>query len=182
MQEWNAGCRIVINYETHIHPLWSAPRPVLDDTGNPVLDGNGMPVRHDCVNCHSPVDDQMAPRVPAGQLDLSDGFSPDEPDQFNAYRELLFPDNQQALDTGALQDVLVQTGTDPDTGDPIFDTVTVDPSMRVAGSLASGRFFDRFGAGGSHQGYLSPAELRLIAEWLDVGAQYYNNPFDVPVN
>jgi hypothetical protein len=23
--------------------------------------------------------------------------------------------------------------------------------------------------------------LRLIAEWLDIGAQYYNNPFDVPV-
>ena len=24
------ACRIVINYETHIHPLWSAPRQVLD--------------------------------------------------------------------------------------------------------------------------------------------------------
>jgi hypothetical protein len=28
---------------------------------------------------------------------------------------------------------------------------------------------------------LSVDELRLIAEWLDIGAQYYNNPFDVPV-
>jgi hypothetical protein len=27
---------------------------------------------------------------------------------------------------------------------------------------------------------LTPAELRLIAEWVDIGAQYYNNPFDVP--
>jgi len=25
-------------------------------------------------------------------------------------------------------------------------------------------------------------ELRLISEWLDIGAQYYNNPFDVPTN
>jgi hypothetical protein len=25
---------------------------------------------------------------------------------------------------------------------------------------------------------LSPSELRLISEWLDIGAQYYNNPFD----
>jgi hypothetical protein len=33
-----------------------------------------------------------------------------------------------------------------------------------------------------HYGYLSDAEKRLIAEWLDVGAQYYNNPFDVPIN
>ena len=182
MQQWTSNCRIVINYETHIHPLWAASRPVLDDMGNPVLDGNGLPVTNDCTNCHSPVDDQAAARVPAGQLDLSDGLSPDEPDHFNSYREFLFPDNEQELDMGALQDVLVQVGTDPDTGDPIFATVTVNPSMSVAGASASGRFFDRFDAGQSHDGYLSPAEKRLIAEWLDVGAQYYNNPFDVPAN
>jgi hypothetical protein len=120
--------------------------------------------------------------VPASQLDLSDGPSPDEPDHFNSYRELLFPDNEQELNMGALQDVLVQVGTDPDTGDPIFATVTVNASMSVAGANASGRFFDRFDAGQSHEGYLSPAEKRLIAEWLDIGAQYYNNPFDVPPN
>ena len=40
----------------------------------------------------------------------------------------------------------------------------------------------RFDAGGSHEGYLSDAEKKLLAEWLDVGAQYYNNPFDVPIN
>jgi hypothetical protein len=182
MQEWNAWCRIVINYETHIHPLWAAPRPVLDDMGNPVLDGNGMPVTNDCVGCHSPVDDQGVVRVPAGQLDLSDGTSPDEPDHFNSYRELLFPDNEQELGMGALQDVLVQVDTDPDTGDPVFDAVTVNPSMSTAGALASDGFFNRFDAGQSHDGYLSPAERRLIAEWLDVGAQYYNNPFDVPAN
>jgi hypothetical protein len=181
MQQWSANCRIVINYETHIHPLWSAPRPVLDDMGNPVVDGNGLPVTNDCINCHSPLDDQAAARVPASQLDLSDGLSPDEPLHFNSYRELLFPDNEQEVVMGALQDVLVQVGTDPDTGDPIFATITVNASMSVAGANASGRFFDRFDAGQSHDGYLSLAEKRLIAEWLDVGAQYYNNPF-VPQN
>jgi hypothetical protein len=182
IQQWTPGCRIVINYETHIHPLWSAPRPELDDMGNPVLDGNGMPITHDCVNCHSPIDDQMQVRVPLAQLDLSDGPSPDEPLHFNSYRELLFPDNEQELNMGALQDVLVQVGTDPDTGDPIFAPVTVNPSMSVAGALASAEFFAPFEPGGSHEGWLTPAELRLIAEWLDVGAQYYNNPFDAPAN
>jgi hypothetical protein len=182
IQGWNANCRIVINYETNIHLLWSTPRPVLDAMGNPVVDANGLPVTNDCVNCHSPVDEQMAARVPAGQLDLSDGISPDEPDQFNSYRELLFDDNEQELNMGALQDVQVQTGTDPDTGDPVFATVTVNASMSAAGANASGRFFDRFEAGQSHDGYLSDTEKRLIAEWLDVGAQYYNNPFDVPNN
>jgi len=180
-QAWDSRCRIVINYEANIHPLWAAPRPVLDNMGNPVLDAMGNPVTNDCTNCHTPVDDQAAVRVPAGQLDLSDGLSPDEPDQFNAYRELLFPDNEQELNMGALQDRLVQDGVDED-GNPILVTVTVQPSMRAGSANASNRFLSRFEAGQSHAGYLSDAELRLISEWLDVGAQYYNNPFDVPQN
>ena len=54
--------------------------------------------------------------------------------------------------------------------------------MSTAGAAASSRFFSRFDAGGTHAGWLSEAELRLIAEWLDIGGQYFNNPFDVPIN
>jgi hypothetical protein len=43
-------------------------------------------------------------------------------------------------------------------------------------------FFSKFAAGGSHAGWLSPAELRLVSEWLDIGAQYFNDPFAVPVD
>ena len=179
--QWAASWRSVINYEAHMHPLWAAARPELDDMGNPVLDSNGNPVTNDCVNCHSPVDEQGMVRVPAGQLDLSDGLSPDEADHFNSYRELLFPDNEQELNMGALQDRLVQNGVDAD-GNPIFVTVTVQPSMAAGSANASGRFLSRFEPGQSHAGYLSDAEKRLISEWLDVGAQYYNNPFDVPQN
>ena len=32
-----------------------------------------------------------------------------------------------------------------------------------------------------HTGFLTTAELRLISEWLDIGAQYYNDPFVAPV-
>lgn len=182
-QPWASNCRIVVNYETHIHPLWVAPRPVFDPgTGLPVLDPvTGLPVTNDCVNCHSPVDDQGVVRVPAGQLDLTDGQSADEPDHFNSYRELLFADDAQEVQNGALVDRLVPGGVDAN-GNPVFDTVNVPPSMRPAGANASARFFDRFEAGQSHENYLSDAEKRLIAEWLDVGAQYYNNPFDVPTN
>jgi hypothetical protein len=67
-------------------------------------------------------------------------------------------------------------------GNPIFDTVPVAPSMRTAGANASNTFFSRFETGASHEGYLTSAEMKLIAEWLDVGAQYYNNPFDAPIN
>ena len=182
-QPWAPSCRIILNYETHIHPLWAAERPVLDPTtGLPVIDPVTMlPVTNNCTNCHTPVDAMGANRVPAGQLDLSGGPSIDEPDQVTSYRELLFNDNEQELVGGMLVDVVVQNGVDAD-GNPILVNVTVPRSMNEAGANFSDRFFSRFDAGGSHAGYLSDAEKRLIAEWLDVGAQYYNNPFDVPIN
>ncbi len=52
--------------------------------------------------------------------------------------------------------------------------------MSPAGATASDEFFSVFEAGGSHQGFLNGAELKLIAEWLDIGAQYYNNQFVAP--
>jgi hypothetical protein len=175
---WTAQCRITINYAKHVHPLWSKPRIKLAADGVTVLSDNT------CTSCHSPKDAANAVRVPAAQLDLSDGPSADEPDQLKAYRELLFTDNAQEVNMGALRDVLVTTGTDPVTGLPLTQTVPVAPSMVAGNARASNRFFARFGTGGTHAGFLTPAELKLLAEWLDIGAQYFNNPFDpaVPLN
>jgi hypothetical protein len=159
--DWTSQCRITIHYPNHIHPLWSVLREVRDGMGNLVQDNT-------CTSCHSPVDAMGAVRVPAGQLDLSGGASPDEADHLVSYRELLFQDNAQAVNMGALQD--------------IPGPVPVDPSMSATGAGASDEFFSRFDAGGTHAGWLTPAELRLIAEWLDIGAQYYNDPFIAPVN
>ena len=178
---WTPACRVIINYETHIHPLWSVSRQVIDPMTMAVIADNT------CAQsgCHAPVNAVAAAMVPAGQLDLTDGISPDEADQFNAYRELLFADNRQILNGGALQDEQVQIGVDA-MGNPILAPVSVAPSMSPAGARVSS-FFSCFDAGGggcpsrSHVGDLSGAELKLLAEWLDIGAQYYNNPFDVPV-
>jgi len=141
-----------------------------------------LPPSNNCTNCHTPVDAAAVVRVPAGQLDLADGLSPDEPDQFNSYRELLFNDNEQQLNMGALQDLQIVVGVDAN-GNQILATINVNPSMSADGANASTRFLSRFdNPADMHFGYLSDAEKRLIAEWLDVGAQYYNNPFDVPIN
>jgi hypothetical protein len=161
----------------HIHPLWSLTRLVIDPNDMvTVLEDNT------CARsgCHAPVDAMNATAVPAAQLDLTDGLSADEMAHFNAYRELLFADDEQELVNGALQPRLVQNGVDA-MGNPIFVTVAVNPSMSSAGANASS-FFDVFDAGGTHAGRLTVHELRLISEWLDIGAQYYNNPFDAPEN
>ncbi len=190
-QDWQAHCRSVINYETVIHPLWNLPRLVTFDDDNdpmtpevPMLDGNGQQVSNNCLQCHTAVDPvNNVARVPAGQLELQDGLSPDEPDHFHAYRELLVTDNLQELQGGMLVDVTEVVGVDAD-GNDILAFVPYDPPASVTGARASSDFFDRFSNPDdqNHFNIMSKAEQRLIAEWLDAGAQYYNNPFDAPAN
>lgn len=112
----------------------------------------------------------------------------------------MFADNEQELLEGALLDRLViVTDENGETvfeldeegelildaegnGIPVTQTVTVQNSMSVNGARSSSRFFAPFNAGGSHAGWLSEAELKLLHEWLDIGGQYYNNPFEAPLN
>ena len=154
---WQKNCRIVINYLQHIEPIWSTPRtdPMMNDVT--------------CTNCHSTRDAANTLQVPAGQLNLTNNtadypatFIPNA-DQVDSYRELLFDSIELDIDM---------------VGMTLTDIGTHNPPMTAAGALASSTFFNRFDAGASHDGYLSGAELRLLAEWLDIGAQYYNNPFD----
>jgi hypothetical protein len=175
LTNWTERCRIVINYETHIHPLWGLPRLVTDpDDSNIVLEDNTCAR----AGCHAPLDDMNNTAAPKAQLDLTDGLSDRVMDHFNSYQELLAQDN--AVDD-ALQDIVLDLGLDAN-GDPILVNVPVAPAMSVQGANSSPRFFSIFAPGGSHEGWLTAAELRLISEWLDIGGQYYNNPFDIPVN
>jgi hypothetical protein len=174
LTNWTATCRSVINYETHIHPLWSANREVIDP-----MDGITVIADYTCTQggCHIPLDAMDQTAVPADQLDLSDVRPRQVMDHAIAYRELLFADNAETVVNGALADI--DNGPDAN-GNPI--NVNVPAPMSAAGANASNRFFAEFEAGGAHPDWLSPDELRLISEWLDIGAQYYNNPFDVPAN
>lgn len=156
---WAANCRIVINYPRHIQALWDAPRP------NPPVAG----VNHTCTQagCHSPVNAAGAAQTPAGNLDLTNSASADVPQEITSYRQLLFPHN-----------TVIMGAPGPSVG-PYLNAGSANGPL-------SAQFLSRFatGSGSTHAGYLSPAELRLLSEWLDIGAQYFNNPFDpaVPVN
>jgi hypothetical protein len=191
---WTALCRITINYAEHIHPIWAVDRQVFDENDDTLLVRDNT-----CTVCHNVVDAMGVQMVPAAQLDLSDGPSADEPDHLKSYRELLFNDNRQVVDeNGIVIDELVQA-TDGN-GNPLFlldaegelvldidanpipilVNIGVQPSLNVGGANFSPAFFNRFTVSGSHDGRLSAAELKLISEWIDIGGQYYNNPFDVP--
>jgi hypothetical protein len=72
----------------------------------------------------------------------------------------------------------------------LVDSGTVPGSM-VAGSANNSCFFltitgAKMGCSVppgtvNHAGFMTAAELRLLSEWVDIGAQYYNNPFDAPL-
>jgi len=157
---WAADCRIVINYPKHLQALWDLPRPAT--VGGALVD-------HACsqAGCHNPKNAAGAAQTPAGDLDLTSSASNDVPQELTSYRQLLFPHN-----------TVIMGAPGPSVG-PYLNAGSANGAL-------SAQFLNRFatGSGSTHAGWLSPAELRLVSEWLDIGAQYFNNPFDpaVPVN
>jgi hypothetical protein len=189
---WNSGCRITINYAPSgatapapsaaiIDPLWSVSRGAVPNGGTVGADT--------CINCHAsnrpdtPVPCTLVingvattvdvPKVlgPAAGLDLSPDPAQDPAVQLRAYDQLLNAHTSPG-DTGVDTTTCTQTAA----------TAQNFPASIVKGSAnASTRFFSIFAAGGSHAGRLNGAELRLLSEWVDIGAQYYNNPFNAPL-
>lgn len=183
---WNVTCRISIDYKTHIDPMWSYARVVTDALGNPVTVNNAT-VDVTCTSCHSYANpDPNNPGIPAGQLDLSDNvLSQTNPDWLSSYSQLLL--NHDKVDANGAA-VLDTNG----------NTITIDRTM-VPGSANGSSFFNEFAVNPDGtcptptqtmttphctNGYpwLTVNELKLLSEWVDIGAQYYNNPFAAPKN
>ena len=84
---------------------------------------------------------------------------------------------------GVLQNLTVVANPGPP---PVTMPVQLAAPM-AAGSAGGSTAFLRMFDGSyhdpvlDHTGYLTPGELRLISEWLDIGAQFYNDPFVAPV-
>jgi len=193
-ENWQVHCRISIHFPVHIQPLFELERTVFDDDGITEISQNR------CTACHSTVDNDGLTRIPLAQLDLTSTPSVDDAFFTTSYRELFINDNEQDIINDILLDKLVpvldnegnQVFELDEEGELVLDaqgqpiavmqTVGVAASMSVGGAANSQRFLSLFAPGASHDKRLSPAELRLITEWLDLGAQYYNDPFAVPTN
>jgi hypothetical protein len=188
---WTAQCRVTLHYANasdaamrlpYIQSVWNAASRT-----NVV---NGVTTPTVCSVCHDPVNPMMMVQVPQGQLDLTGSASNVDTTVVTSYEQLLFAHNAQTLNMGVLQDLLVPAPGPPDpvTGLPttIMVPVSLAPPMAAGSAAASTTFFRMFDGSFhdpvlDHTGFLSPAELRLIAEWLDIGAQFYNDPFVAPV-
>jgi hypothetical protein len=158
----------VINYPVHIQPLWTRPRGT-----------NGSQT---CVNCHAdPV-----------KLDLRANVS--GTGRLVSYQELLLGDPK--LDANgqpviALRDGVPEVVRQPalvETSSGAASTAGQSRKSRLteilwgqtlkAGAEATASHPNPPSSAPDHSRMLNKAERRLVAEWMDLGGQYYNDPFD----
>src|ERR1022692_408070 len=198
---WTAQCRVVIHYASaqstpallYIQGIWSL-------TTRPAVMIAGVSESPTCILCHNPlVAKPVNPadlfQVPAGQLDLTGGVSNTDGTIVNSYFMVLNSNTypEESLLNGNLVPTVPEPGPPTATGQPTTIEVTVDTTGPMAAGSAAGSepFFGMFDGtnlaanGGQagyvdHTGFLTPAELRLISEWLDIGGQFYNDPFVAP--
>ncbi len=179
---WSAQCRITIHYanmlgngeQAYIQNVWNVtPR-------NRMV--NGVMTDVTCTYCHNSVSVKNAIQVPAGQVDLTGMASSVDTTVVTSYEDVLFPHDELTLNMGVLQDLTVTNPGPPPTQVPVQLAAPMTAGS-AAGSTAFLRMFD-----GSfvdpvldHTGFLTLGELRLVSEWLDIGGQFYNDPFVAPV-
>jgi Hydrazine synthase alpha subunit middle domain len=193
---WTAFCRATIEYYPNMPPLNLGQLQPIWNFSTRTATVNGVPnTPVVCVTCHNPENAAAnAIQLPGGNLDLTGGTSTVDTTVVTSYEQLLFPRDEEAIIMGVLQDVTVPEPGPPDpvTGLPTTIMVPVPLTAPVVAGSAAGsaaKFLSSFDVNGGnpnnlvpdHTGYLTPAELRLISEWLDIGAQYFNDPFVAPV-
>jgi hypothetical protein len=191
--------RIVINYIDHIHPIWERVRTAVNDGSGNLIDN--------CAGCHTTVGDTIVAAGQLDLTSAPSMLDPDHYRSYREMLDN--DTEQWITVGGALAErQRVCTETDED-GNILTTTETLPTGDRMRAGTANGSngFFACFEGGDcgpnmapalpasctedggiavpatnntiNHIGMLSASELRLVSEWLDIGAQYYNNPFDI---
>ena len=184
MDDWNSTCRIVINYENHIQYLWEIER-----TSANVVDELGELRPFNCIGCHAgstTIADVTNPNL-TGAIQLNLTRTPRQNTEMTSYFELLNARAEREVDEAGNVVTVPEFLLDAE-GLPVLDEEgnpvpnpeydETPPSIARGNARGSERFFSRFRENGSHSGFLNNSELKLLREWIDLGARYYQNPFD----
>jgi hypothetical protein len=193
LDAWTSSCKLTINYLEHIQPIWDLCRPHTENMSCTSC--------HDKAD-NNPADNCPGGGGPGGDLVLNGDPDPWNPLEVASYVQLFEPDYYVMNASG---EWILVTDPETECPNGIEGDLSVEPLdgicitrrlMSARGAIASARFFRLFDddpdddayevesidpSTGTkkdlsfHQGMLTPAELRLIAEWLDTGAHYYND-------
>ena len=184
---WSAQCRITIHYANPAsNPTQLFLQNLWNDSSRVATVNNVANTPITCTLCHNPLSAQNKVQVPAGQLDLTglpESVTGGDGDatHVQSYEEVLFSHDELTLNMGVLQDLTVTNPGPPPTQVPVM----LAAPMAAGDSAASTAFLRIFDGSFhdpvlDHTGFLTIGEMRLISEWLDIGGQYYNDPFVAP--
>jgi hypothetical protein len=157
----------IINYPTHIAPVWTRDRGA-----------------NTCVTCHSD----------SAKLDLRATTA--GTGRVTSYEELLIGDPVIDSVTGLPQIEIREGEPEVVRGVPLVDNMAGN-AMGMTRSSRLGEILygenlkssaeartthpNPPGTAPDHSKILNKAELRLVTEWMDLGGQYYNDPFDAGI-
>ena len=155
----------IINYSEHIQPIWEKTRGLLG--------------RDTCANCH----DESSP---AGGLAIPSTLG--NSGRYKSYDNLLTGTVELNAE-GKTELVIDSQG--------LSHIKRSNPAIRTGNNVASGlargshlmevltntelkapQTLTAVGQRTDHGKMMSSIELRLISEWIDIGAQYFNQPYD----
>ncbi len=152
----------LIDYPDHIAPLWTKDRGA-----------------NTCVNCHN--SNFLYDPISIG-LDLRQVFSGNG--RLLSYDELLI--GNPFLDPNTGRPLLLVNGGQIQIARQAPLVATGDSRQSSRTSHLVEKLYEQelraslnlVAATVDHSGMMNASERRLIAEWIDLGAQYFNNPFD----
>ena len=140
----------IINYQQHIQPIWS---------------------KHGCMNCHSGQDNSLDMRTNisgTGRMVSYESLTlgPAElDDEGNPVIEIV-DGEVEIVRADAVVEVgsAVQSSRSSHLIEKLYET-----ELRAEQSLPAATV--------NHAGMLNQSEMRLVQEWVDIGAQYHNTPY-----
>jgi hypothetical protein len=158
----------VINYPQQIQPLWDRARGL-----------NGV---NTCTNCHTDPSglDLRGTTAGTGRLASYEKLTVGDPViGSNGQPEIFIDDGVPMVVRGP---ALVDTdSSDANTAGQARKSRLTEilwGQTLLAGASAAATFPAPPASAPDHSTLLNKAEKRLLAEWMDLGGQYYNNPFD----
>jgi hypothetical protein len=182
-------CRLTINYDCNtmtcpavskpmgLQALWVAARSW---QGGAIGPNGTTSATCNSAGCHTATVSGGAgnpPIPPAANLvlDYTQNANPLQDDSYSQLLKGAAAQNLTYVDDMNITHTLTVPARAPDIAvgsalsSNFFQVFTNPPAMPPAGYV-------------NHVGLLSPVELRMVSEWADIGAQYYNNPFNAPPN
>lgn len=163
LTEWGSNCRTAIDYEQHIQPIWEVARTDSQES---------------CASCHNSSGEESA------ELDLTAGNSYQSLFEVKHYYKMMAGTWSQANAAQCRELAIAPYGEAEDSCNLCYERSL----MSSFGAIASANFFMMFDQDSDddewqfnpeassstvdHSNMLTPHELRLIAEWLDLGPHH----------